>query len=237
VKTTDVKNPASLVDALSAMARGVGLRKAPGDPAGYVQGALARITAREAEGFAEVAKGDGGLAARQEVFGLLLFILDHVADLQDKRALWLEVIGHAPDLPLAGAQVAGFAGFFDEQWRAYDYRRGRVDAWNAFTGQGGKAPGLLGDYRQESLATQPSKPGPADPDEYNVDLAFWRARLGKPNFPRVTFDDVSPDLQKTFVARVTDRLKALLGVSGLGGFALGMLLKPKIKKFLGGGQV
>jgi predicted acylesterase/phospholipase RssA len=235
VKTTDVKNTASLIDALSAMARGIGARQAPDAAAAYVSDALDRITAREAEGFNEVAKADGGLAARKEVFALLLFILDHVADLQDKRALWLEVIGHAQDLPLAGAQVSGFAGFFDEQWRAYDYRRGRVDAWNAFTGQGGKTPGLLGAYPQEPLATQPSKPAPGDPDEYDVDLTSWRARLGKPNFPRVTFDDVSSDLQSTFVDRIMDRVKKLLGVSGPMGFAVGLVIKPKIKKFLGGG--
>jgi predicted acylesterase/phospholipase RssA len=234
VKTTDVTNTASLIDALSAMARGIGERKAPNAAAAYVSDALDRITAREAEGFKEVAKAAGGVAARQEVFSLLLFILDHVADLQDKRALWLEVIGHAQDLPLAGAQVSGFAGFFDEQWRAYDYRRGRVDAWNAFTGQGGKTPGLLGAYPQEPLATQPSKPGPGDADEYNVDLTFWRARLGKPNFPGVTFDDVPSALQSKFLDRITDRVKTLLGVSGVNGFVLGLVIRPKIKKLLGG---
>jgi predicted acylesterase/phospholipase RssA len=234
VKTTDVKNPASLVEALSAMAQGIGQRQAPRDPAGYVRDALVRLAAREADAYADVAAAGDGVPVRQQVFGLLLFILDHVADLQDKGALWLEVIGHAQDLPLAGAQVNGFAGFFDEQWRAYDYRRGRVDAWNAFTGQGGKTPALFGDYPREPLATQPSQPGPGDPDEYNIDLAFWRARLGKPNFPSVTYGDVAPNLQSAFTDRVTDRVKTLLGVSGVAGFAFDLLIKPKIAKFLGG---
>ena len=236
VKTTDVTNPAALIEALSAMARGSAQRKAPGGPAAYLRDALARLAVREAGAFAEVARGEGDPTVRQQVFGLLLFILDHVADLLDKRPLWLEVIGHAQDLPLAGAQVNGFAGFFNEQWRAYDYRRGRVDAWNAFTGQGGKTPGLLGDYPREPLATQPSNPGPGDPDEYNVDLAFWQARLGKPNFPRVTFDDLAPDLQSAFTDRITDRVKTLLGVSGLTGVAFDLFVKPKIRRLLSGGE-
>jgi hypothetical protein len=94
--------------------------------------------------------------------------------------------------------------------------------------------GLLGDYPREPLATQPSKPGPGDPDEYDVDLALWRARLGKPRFPRVTFEDVEPDLQSAFTDRLTDRAKTLLGVSGATGYALGLVIKAKIGKLLRG---
>src|SRR5207245_10145990 len=110
-KPTDVPTPAALTEPLSAMARGIAQRKAPGGPAGYLRDALARLAVREAGAFAEVARGEGDPTVRQQVFGLLLFILDHVADLLDKRPLWLEVIGHAQDLPLAGAQGNGFAGF------------------------------------------------------------------------------------------------------------------------------
>jgi patatin-like phospholipase len=234
VGQTDVQNPAALIQQLSAIAQVIALRKAPGDPAGYVRDVQARIATREATSYASLGNGAPPPTVRQQVYLLLLFILDHVADLQDKQAIWLEVIGHAEDLPLAGAQVSGFAGFFEEQWRAYDYRRGRIDAWNAFSGHGGQARGLFGDYPREPLATQPSQPGPGDPDEYNVDLAVWRARLGKPEFPRVTFDDVDKDLQDAFTDRVTDRVKTLLGVSGLTGFAFDLFIKPKIGKLLRG---
>jgi hypothetical protein len=232
VAQTDVQAPAALIQQLSAIAQVIALRKAPNDPAGYLRDVQARIARRETASFASLGNVGGAPTVRQQVYLLLLFILDHVADLQDKQAIWLEIIGHAEDLPLAGAQVSGFAGFFNEQWRAYDYRRGRVDAWNAFSGQGGQARGLLGDYPREPLRAQPSQPGPGDPDEYNVDLARWRARLGKPEFPRVTFDDVQPDLQKAFTNRITDRVKTLLGVSGLTGFAFDLLIKPKIGKLL-----
>ena len=234
VAQTDVQAPAALIQQLSAIAQVIALRKAPGDPAGYLRDVQARIAGREATSFASLGNVGGAPTVRQQVYLLLLFILDHVADLQDKQAIWLEIIGHAEDLPLAGAQVSGFAGFFNEQWRAYDYRRGRLDAWNAFSGQGGQGRGLLGDYPREPLATQPSQPGPGDPDEYNVDLALWRARLGKPEFPRVTFDDVDKDLQGAFTDRITDRVKTLLGLSGPVGFAVGLVLKSKIGKLLRG---
>ena len=109
-----------------------------------------------------------------------------------------------------------------------------VQTWNAFSGRGGQANGLLGDYPREPLGTQPSQPGPGDPDEYDVDLAFWRTRLGKPDFPRVTFDDVEKDMKNAFTDRVTDRVKTLLGVSGLTGFAFDLFIKPKIAKLLRG---
>ena len=234
VKQTDVAAPASLLQQLSEIALVIAQRRAPDDPMAYMRNGQDRIAAREAALYGSLGGGGAAPTVRQQVYALLLFILDHMADLQDKQAIWLEVIGHAEDLPLAGAQVNGFAGFFDEQWRAYDYRRGRVDAWNAFTGRGGEAQGLLGDYPREPVATQPSQPGPADPDEYNVDLGSWRARLGKPAFPLVTFDDIEPDLQSAFTDRVTDRVKTLLGVSGLTGFAFDLLIKPKIRKVLSG---
>jgi hypothetical protein len=99
-----------------------------------------------------------------------------------------------------------------------------------------KSSSVMAPYPQEPLATQPSNPGPGDPDEYNVELAFWRARLGKPNFPRVTFDDVAPNLQSAFTNRITDRVKTLLGVSGLTGVAFDLFIKPKIRKLLSGGE-
>src|SRR2546422_9274011 len=90
------------------------------------------------------------------------------------RSLWLEVIGHDPELPLAGSRVSGFAGFFNEEWRAYDYRRGRVDARAAFTGGPQPLRALLGDYPPEPVAEQPPKPAPGEPDEHHADRDPWR---------------------------------------------------------------
>jgi predicted acylesterase/phospholipase RssA len=235
ISVTRVQDAPTLVANLSALARTIALRRSAGDPDGYLAASRARIAIREDAFFASLGGPPPTETVGQQVFLLLLFILDHLSELQDKQAVWLEVIGHDEALPLAGASVNGFAGFFEEEWRAYDYRRGRLDAWNTFTGRGGTAFGLLGDYTQEPRATQPSGPAAADPDEYTVDLAVWRARLGQPDFPAVTFDDIPKDLRGAFVDRVADRVKALLGISGLTAVAFNLFVKPKIEKMLAGG--
>ena len=235
VSVTKVADAAGLVANLTSLARSIATRRAPGDPDAYLAATRARIAAREDAYYASLGGPGPADTPAQQVFLLLLFILDHLSDLQDKEAVWLEVIGHDEALPLAGAGVNGFAGFFQEDWRAYDYRRGRLDAWNTFTGRGGTTFGLLGAYAQEPRASQPSGPTAGDPDEYTVDLAVWRARLGKPSFPAVTFDDIPKDLRDAFVDRVSDRVKALLGISGLTALAFNLFVKPKIEKMLAGG--
>ena len=93
---------------------------------------------------------------------------------------------------------------------------------------------LLGDYPPEPVAEQPSKPPPGEPDEYNADRDLWRTRLRSPNFPVVTFDDIDDNRQKAFRDRLGDRLKTVLGISGVTGFAFDLLVKPKIDKLLRG---
>jgi len=234
ISITKVTDTPKLVANLTSLAMGIARRRAPGDPDAYLAAYRALIASREDAYYAKLGGPQAAETPGQQVFLLLLLILDHLSELQDKQAVWLEVIGHDEALPLAGAGVNGFAGFFMEEWRSYDYRRGRLDAWNALAGKGGTTFGLLGDYPQEPRATQPSQPATADPDEYTVDLTLWRARLGKPNFPAVTFDDIPKDLRDAFVGRVTDRIKALLGISGLTGVAFNLFVKPKIEKFLAG---
>jgi predicted acylesterase/phospholipase RssA len=234
ISVTQVPNAAPLVAGLQKFALQIGRSRSVAAPDAYVQAALQRIERRESRDYAALGTPGAPQNDRQRVFLLVLFILDHVADLQDKTALWLEVIGHDPATPLAGSQVNGFAGFFNEEWRAYDYRRGRFDAWSAFTGAGQQ--GLLGDYPREPLASQPSKPTTPDNDEYNQDLAFWRRRLNKPDFPHVTFADVDESRQHAFRDRIADRLKAVLGISGITGAIFNLFIKPKIDKLLRGDE-
>jgi hypothetical protein len=234
IAATKVADAPRLVTNLTSIAMGIARRRAPDRPDAYLAAYRERIADREGAFYARLGGPQPAETLGQQVFVLLLFVLDHLSELQDKQAVWLEVIGHDEALPLAGAGVNGFAGFFLEEWRAYDYRRGRLDTWNAFTGTGGSGFGLLGDYPKEPRATQPSRPAPADPDEYTVDLGVWRNRLGTPNFPAVTFDDIPKDLRDKFVDRVADRAKALLGISGVTGVAFNLFVKPKIAKFLAG---
>ncbi|PYQ25667.1 MAG: hypothetical protein DMF81_01570 [Acidobacteria bacterium] len=229
---TEIPDPAPLVFGLERLVDAIARKKGAAGPEAYRAAALSRIRARVPDAFRRLGPEGGALSVRQQVFLFVLFILDHVADLQGKAALWLEVIGHDPALPLAGSQVAGFAGFFNEQWRAYDYRRGRLDAWAAFTGGARPIRALLGDYPREPAAQQPSRPAAGEPDEYDTDLDGWRRRLGSTTFPRVTFDDVDEKRQDAFRDRIADRVKTVLGLSGVVGWVLDPFLKRKIDKLL-----
>jgi hypothetical protein len=236
VRGTEVQDPQALIAALDGLADAIARKRATADPAAYRADAVRQIQ-KEVQAIYDTLGVPGQPPSRrQRIFVLILFILDHVADLQGKAALWLEVIGHDPALPLAGAQVSGFAGFFNEAWRAYDYRRGRVDARAAFTGGAEPLRALLGDYPREPPDRQPSKPAAGDPDEYETDRDFWRARLRSPSFPRVTFDDIDDARRKAFRDRIADRVKTVLGISGLTGVMFNMFVKPKIDKLLRGRQ-
>jgi aromatic ring-cleaving dioxygenase len=235
IAATEVEDPPALIDGLDGLADVITRKRARTNPAAYRAAALRNIQKRVPDIYDGLGTPGQPASRRQQIFLLILFILDHVADLQGKAALWLEVIGHDPELPLAGSQVSGFAGFFNEQWRAYDYRRGRVDARAAFTGGAQPLRALLGDYAPEPVAQQPSKPAAGEPDEYDADRDRWRARLQSPRFPLVTFDDVEKGRQKAFRDRIGDRVKAMLGLSGLAGMAFDHFIKPKIDKLLRGG--
>jgi aromatic ring-cleaving dioxygenase len=235
VAGTEVEDPQALIDGLDGLADAITHKRAKTNPAAYRTAALQQIQRRVPGIYDGLGTPGQPASRRQQIFLLILFILDHVADLQGKAPLWLEVIGHDPDLPLAGSQVSGFAGFFNEQWRAYDYRRGRVDARAAFTGGASPLRALLGDYPPEPVPQQPSKPTPGEPDEYDADLDRWRARLQSPRFPLVTFDDIDERRQKAFRDRIGDRVKTMLGISGVTGVAFDLFIKPKIDKLLRGG--
>ena len=236
VAGTDVADPQALIDGLDGLADAITRKRAKTNAVAYRAAALRQIQKRVAGIYDGLGTPGQPASRRQQIFLLILFILDHVADLQGKAPLWLEVIGHDPELPLAGSQVSGFAGFFNEQWRAYDYRRGRVDARAAFTGGAQPLRALLGDYPPEPAPQQPSKPAPGEPDEYNADRDLWRARLQSPRFPLVTFDDIDEGRRKAFRDRIGDRVKTMLGISGLTGKAFDLFIKPKIDKLLRGGQ-
>ena len=149
------------------------------------------------------------------IFDKILFILDHISELQEKRVLWFEAIGHE-ELPLAGSQIMGFAGFFEEEWRIYDYRRGRVDAYRALSGwrdgENRSAPerAILGTYDREAAEKQPTRGLEKDREDGNNDYltarSYWQARTRIPDFPMVTWNDVPEGLQNGILERVLDRL-------------------------------
>jgi Patatin-like phospholipase len=205
--------------------------------------------------------GQGLTGGKLDVFGLVLFILEHVSQLQRKEKLWLEVIGHHPSLALAGAQVSGFAGFFEEEWREYDYRRGRLDAWRALSGWGtpeettpdwdeswwsgttlvgehDPARSILGVYDREPMAVQPTKAltkreKPQD-SEYYTEIGYWRERTKVLSFPRVTFGDVPRELQEALVDRIVERIKQIFHLHGIGGWIIEKVASSKVDNALKG---
>lgn len=68
-----------------------------------------------------------GDPVRAELFLTLAYVLENVAGLRKKVPLRLHLIAPAPG-SLAGDFLGNFGGFFDERWREYDWRRGRLDA-------------------------------------------------------------------------------------------------------------
>ncbi|VTR91653.1 patatin : Patatin OS=bacterium UASB270 GN=U27_05170 PE=4 SV=1: Patatin [Gemmata massiliana] len=62
---------------------------------------------------------------KREVLVLLFYLLDHVADLDERKqlAIW---ITSPPEGGLAGTQLEWFGGFFEQRWREYNFRKGRV---------------------------------------------------------------------------------------------------------------
>src|SRR5262249_46486858 len=107
ISETKVKNAPALIASLAALARSIALRSAPADPDASLAQSQARIAAREDAYYASLGGPQTGDTEAQRVFLLLIFILDHLSELQDKQAVWLEVIGHDEALPLAGAGVNG----------------------------------------------------------------------------------------------------------------------------------
>jgi hypothetical protein len=208
---TDVEDPAALIKQLDLLIARIASAK-PGSATLTPEQYEERMHAVE-----KLVPPDKTLdGERRAIFDRILFILDHVADLQEKRKLWFEVIGHEVSKPLAGSQVMGFAGFFEEQWRIYDYRRGRVDAHRALSGwveaEGHGVPerAILGVYDREDTAQQPTRdletPFADGNDDYLTADAYWQRRTGVPAFPRVTWNDITPDLQDALVERVLDRV-------------------------------
>jgi hypothetical protein len=61
---------------------------------------------------------------RREVLTWIFLIMDHIADLDQRKRLNLATIAPPGGLPGEGLQA--FAGFFKHDWRDYNYRMGRI---------------------------------------------------------------------------------------------------------------
>jgi len=76
-----------------------------------------------------------------DAFLNIAYILENVAGLRKKVDLDLHLIAPAPGT-LAGDFLFNFGGFFVEEWREHDWRRGRADARRVLTQLSHEHPGL-----------------------------------------------------------------------------------------------
>jgi predicted acylesterase/phospholipase RssA len=90
----------------------------------------------------QVAAARPGLGDRdREVLIWLFLLLDHVSDLDERKQI--DIIEINPEGRLAGEQLEAFGGFFEENWREYNFRQGRIIAHRQLAN-------ALGDYPKEA---------------------------------------------------------------------------------------
>jgi predicted acylesterase/phospholipase RssA len=90
-------------------------------PASYLDRALDRTARRHAELLNELDEG------RARMLTCMIFVLNSIAGLDKKGQLDIDVI-YADPQQTAGERLMSFGGFFDQDWREFDYRLGRRKA-------------------------------------------------------------------------------------------------------------
>jgi predicted acylesterase/phospholipase RssA len=96
-------------------------------------------------------------ANRRIIVELIVFILDHISDLDERKKI--EIYSLSTETRLAGEKLQGFAGFFKEEYRKYNFRRGRTIARDQLLG-------ILGDY--------PPEQGDSEFQQYKVEPEWER---------------------------------------------------------------
>lgn len=144
---------------------------------GYVGRSLERVRQKHASQYQRLAGDD----ARQRIFERLVFLINNVAGLQNKAVVQPVLIGSDPT-KTAGDQLAGFGGFFDRDWRAHDFRQGRIQAHEILRD-------VLGAYEPEAEHAS----------DYEIP-AEWR------DFPNVTMQDADRGVRRELRGLATDRV-------------------------------
>ena len=182
----------------------------------YLQTSLAKIVEQHRAEYESLAAAGPGPTVKQRILATLVFILNNVAGLQNKSEICLALIGSAPG-ETAGDQLYAFGGFFNQEWRAHDYRRGRIKAHKLL-------PGILGvSYPEEQDEEGRSVPDYTIPPE-------WQ------HFPDVEMKDADPGLRMAFrdlaLKRIAEALKRIGLPSSLVWIANQFYIKKKMDEIL-----
>jgi hypothetical protein len=131
---------------------------------------------------------------KQELFRHMVFVLNNVAGLQRKSQIRLALIG-AEKEKLAGDAISSFGGFFNKDWRIYDYRIGRETAYL-------RLPEILG--LKETYPKEKAENGRDDHQDYHIPQT-WREK-----FPNVTSKDFEPEDLDKLRGRILERVSRVM---------------------------
>lgn len=211
IGSNSVADPSQLIGQLEAIAREAILDRQSVPEATRVEptDTLAKLKA-ETE-----ARYDANLPPRQvggkdtrhrEVAVLVFLILDQMADLNERRTIDLGIIAPKPD-ELAGDELGGFGGFFERDWREFNYRTGRLKA-RAF-------------FRDHYKWDHP----PEKEKEHEYDIPKeWKA------FPGRGLEATDKKKRAAFLAAATDRIWEMLKKQHLTGGTLTDIAARKVLK-------
>lgn len=139
---------------------------------------------------------DGAASRHREAATLIFLVLEHMADLNERRTIDLSVVAPRED-ELAGEQFAAFGGFFDQNWREFNYRTGRIKA------RGHLAAAYGWEY--------PEEPGRAS--EYQIPDG-WKG------FPEARFETVDRAKREQFLEAAVERVWKVLYETEITGWAV-----------------
>ncbi|MGF1514004.1 MAG: patatin-like phospholipase family protein [Elainellaceae cyanobacterium] len=215
VRTSDIASDAQFVDGLQQLTQRVIREKSrlaeEDDIQPALEALLKTVEDRFSKEYASLKSVPRG-AQKQDVFRNLVFILNTVANLEDKATLQFSVIGSTPG-QTAGDQISGFGGFFNQEWRQYDYRQGRIEAHNRLREI------LAVNYPKEQANGRTI-------DDYRIEQ----------DFSDVTLSDADRDLRKAIRRTILDRFAKLVGntlkVPASGWLVTQVLLRPRVSELL-----
>jgi len=124
VKENTLQDPQTFVKQLRAVASAIVNQKRQLFPDRYPPDYLDKALKRTGEAHQEALAEVGG-PVRQEIYTLIVFLINSIAGLDKKAQLDIDVI-YAPREEMAGRLLGSFGGFFSRPWRDHDYKLGRV---------------------------------------------------------------------------------------------------------------
>ncbi|NUO64075.1 MAG: patatin-like phospholipase family protein [Gemmatimonadaceae bacterium] len=126
VESNGVADPRAFNDELRRSAESIVARKQELFPGRYPADYLDQSLIRTARKHAEVIAGLG--PERTAMLTTMIFVLNSIAGLDKKDELDIDVI-YADPGQTAGDRLMSFGGFFNREWREFDFRLGRQKAY------------------------------------------------------------------------------------------------------------